>query len=530
MTHNLRTAAAAASALLMAISAGGAAFAQKPGGVLRIPVFDSPASMSIHEESAIAAERAMMGVFNNLVMFDQHVPQNSERSIVADLATGWSWSEDGTVLTLPLRQGVKWHDGKPFTAADVKCTWDILISKSSEKLRVNPRKSWYNNLGDVTTNGDHEVAFHLKRRQPSFITLLASGWSPVYPCHVSPRDMRSRPIGTGPFKFVEFKPNEVIRLARNPHYWKKDRPYLDAMEHVIIPSVSTRMLGFIAGKFDVITLQPPLLKDLKSQVPEAVCDLEPDNAARNLIVNQTAPPFDSPDLRRALTLSLDRKAFIEIITEGKGEIGGAMLPPPEGIWGMPPETLRTLSGYGLDVQKNREKGRQIMERLGYGSDKRLAIPLSARNRPVDRDPAVVLLAQLKEIYIDAELQLIETPQWYPKIMRKDYALGLTISENSLDDPDQTLYENYVCGAAHNYAGYCNPELDNLIDGQSMEADPERRKQLVWEIERKLVEDDVQPIIFYGRFATCWQPQVKGLTVMANSLFNGWRMEDVWLDK
>ena len=117
----------------------------------------------------------MMGVFNNLVMFDQHVPQNSLQSIVPDLATGWSWNEDGTELTLPLRQGVKWHDGKPFTAEDVKCTWDLLTGKSSEKLRVNPRKSWYRNLDEVTTNGDYEVTFHLKRPQPAFLALLASG-------------------------------------------------------------------------------------------------------------------------------------------------------------------------------------------------------------------------------------------------------------------------------------------------------------------------------------------------------------------
>jgi peptide/nickel transport system substrate-binding protein len=486
--------------------------------------------MSIHEESAVAAERAMMGVFNNLVMFDQHVAQNSEQSVVPDLATSWSWSGDGTVLTLPLRQGVRWHDGRPFTAADVKCTWEMLTAKSDDKLRVNPRKSWYNNLGEVTTNGDYEVVFHLKRRQPSFISLIASGWSPVYPCHVPPNDMRRHPIGTGPFKFVEFKPNEVIRVTRNPDYWKKDRPYLGAIEHVIIPSVSTRMLGFIAGKFDVITLQPPLLRDVKSQAPEAISDLEPDNANRNLIVNRAAPPFDNPDLRRALTLSLDRSAFIEIITEGQGEIGGAMLPPPEGIWGMPPETLRTLPGYGPNVQNNREEARNIMERLGYGRDKPLAIPLSARNRPVDRDPALVLLSQLKEIYIDAELQLVETPQWYPKITRKDYTVGLSTSENSLDDPDQTFYENYVCGAAHNYSSYCNPELDKLIDAQSMEADPDRRKQLVWGIERKLAKDGTAPVIFYGRFATCWRPQVKGLTPMINSLFKGWRMEDVWLDQ
>src|SRR5262252_10883340 len=171
-----------------------AAFAQKAGGILKISHFDSPASMSLLEEATAAALRPMMGVFNNLVVYDQHVAQNSMKSIVPDLATSWSSNEEGTDLTFPLREGVKWHDGKPFTAKDVKCTWDLLSGKSSEKFRINPRKSWYKNLDEVTTNGDFEVTFHLKRSQPAFIALLASGFSPVYPCHVSPRDMRSHPI------------------------------------------------------------------------------------------------------------------------------------------------------------------------------------------------------------------------------------------------------------------------------------------------------------------------------------------------
>jgi Bacterial extracellular solute-binding proteins, family 5 Middle len=110
-----------------------------------------------------------MGIFNNLIMFDQHVKQNAIKSVVPDLATGWSWSEDGTELTFALRQGVKWHDGKPFTAADVKCTWDLLLGKANDKLRVNPRKSWYRNLAEVTTNGDYEVTFRLERPQPAFV-------------------------------------------------------------------------------------------------------------------------------------------------------------------------------------------------------------------------------------------------------------------------------------------------------------------------------------------------------------------------
>jgi peptide/nickel transport system substrate-binding protein len=223
MKRDLRLLAAVGS-LSLALAATDAAFAKKAGGILKLGHFDSPASMSMLEESTQAVNRPMSGVFNNLVMFKQEVRQNSLRSIVPDLATSWSWNEEGTELTLPLRQGVKWHDGKPFTAADAKCTFDLLMDNAKEKLRINPRKSWYANVTEVTTNGDYEVTFHLKRPQPSFLALLATGWSPIYPCHVSPRDMRKHPIGTGPFKLADFKPNQSITVTRNPDYWKPGRP------------------------------------------------------------------------------------------------------------------------------------------------------------------------------------------------------------------------------------------------------------------------------------------------------------------
>ena len=257
MTRHLRALTlTAAIGLLVALSAGPAALAQKQGGILRQYIIDSPASMSIHEETTVVAERPMMAVMNNLVLFDQHVAQNSLSTIVPELATDWAWDEDGRKLVFHLRQGVKWHGGKPFTAADVKCTWDLVQGKRAEKLRVNPRKDWYTNLSDVVPNGDHEVTFILKRPQPAFIALLATGMSPVYPCHVSPAQMRQHPIGTGPFKFVEFKPNERIAVTRNPDYWKPDRPLLDGIEYTILRNRSTAILAFVAGKYELTFAAP----------------------------------------------------------------------------------------------------------------------------------------------------------------------------------------------------------------------------------------------------------------------------------
>jgi peptide/nickel transport system substrate-binding protein len=156
--------------------------------------------------------------------------------------------------------------------------------------------------------------------------------------------------------------------------------------------------------------------------------------------------------------------------------------------------------------------------------------VSTRNVEGYRDAAVIVTDQLREAYIDGTLELIDTANWFPRVIRKDYTVGVTVSEGGLDEPDQKFYETYACGAARNYSGYCSKETDALIDRQSMEADPERRRKLVWEIERRLAEDSSRPILLYSRFANCRQPWLKGLTIMTNSRFNGWRMEDVWLDR
>jgi peptide/nickel transport system substrate-binding protein len=523
---------AAAAGLLMGLVLVNPALAQKQGGILRVEYHAHPPRLSIPEFGTISVVMPMMGVFNNLVLFDQHVPQNRVESIVPDLATQWSWNEDGTELTFRLRDGVKWHDGKSFTAADVKCTFDILAGKTNEKPRSDFREAWFFNLEEVRTQGDREVRFHLKRPQPALLSMLASGYSPIYPCHLSMPDMAAHPIGTGPFKFAEYKPVRWIKLVRNPDYWKPGRPYLDGIEYILSGNRSDPLPALATGKvdmtfpYDVTVAQ---LKHVESQAPGVICELKPINGRVNLLVDG-APPFDDPVLRRAIQLSLDRRAFIDILSEGHNDIGGVLQPPPEGIWGMPPELLQTLPGYGPDVQKNRDEARGLMRSLGYGPENRLSVAVSASKSALHRDPAAILIDQLKEIWIEGEFKPVEVAHWIDRLTRKAFTLAVDLSMSVLDDPDTQYYQNYSCQSPRNYTGYCNPEVEALIDKQSAEGDPVKRKDLVWLIERKLIEDAVRPTLFFMRQGTCWQPQVKGLTLMDNSIFNSWRMEDVWLDR
>jgi peptide/nickel transport system substrate-binding protein len=180
---------------------------------------------------------------------------------------------------------------QPFTLADVRCTWDPLTGRAAERLRLNPRKSWWNNVAEIATDSPAEATFVLKRLQPLIRPLIASGYAPVYPlpCFAAR-------YAAAPDRFVEFKPDESIRLVRNPDR-KPGRPCLDGIEYTIIPNRSTAILAFTAGKFDLTfpyEVTVPLMKDVKSQASQAVFELVPSNASTNLLVNREAAPNRQP--------------------------------------------------------------------------------------------------------------------------------------------------------------------------------------------------------------------------------------------
>ena len=143
---------------------------------------------------------------------------------------------------------------------------------------------------------------------------------------------------------------------------------------------------------------------------------------------------------------------------------------------------------------------------------------------------MILTDQLKKIYITSELDILDTPRWYARLAKKDYTIGLNLTGVSVDDPDGNIVENYSCKSERNYTQYCNAEVDRLLVAQSSELDREKRKKMVWDIERLLVEDAARPIILHSTAGNCWQPHVKNFRPHDNSQYNNLRFEDVWLEK
>ena len=505
-------------------------YAQKSGGVLRRAAIENPPSASIHEELQAATVIPFAPVFNNLVVFDPSKNMSRSETIVPDLAASWAWSADHKTLTFKLRRGVKWHDGKPFTSADVKCTWDAVTEKRDAGWRKSPRKPWYVNLQEITVEGEDQVSFHLTQPQPSFLSYLSGGFSPVYPCHVDGRQMRQLPIGTGPFMAKSFEQGKMIRLVRNPSYFKTGRPYLDGIDMPIISSTGTRNLAFIAGETDMYNPSATLLAEVKAKVPGATCQVGMSGGYTQLLINPAVPPFGDVRIRKAMALTLDRSAIVKTKGAGLDRIGGELLPPPLGAWGLSEAELASMPGFGPNIEKSREEARKLMREAGYGPDKPLTIVLSSRDIPSYRDTAVMLLDQLSKIYVKGEMKVVDTALWSNLLAKRGYAVAVRSRGPAIDDPDVAFYESYACNARTNYSGYCDKEVEAMIDKQSAMIDLAARKRLVADIDRKLQMEAVRPTITFNALPYCWRPYVKGYVPSMNNQYSHLRMEDVWLDK
>jgi peptide/nickel transport system substrate-binding protein len=526
-----------AAVLVVIVAAGGTpALGQTPksGGILNVAQRGDPAQgFAIHETSTIDVVWPGAPCFNNLVVYDPLKKQESIDTIIGDLAEKWSWQDNYRNLVFFLRKGVKWHDGQPFTSKDVKYTFDMIreAPDAQAKLRLNPRKDWYANVDAIEVPDPQTVVFRLKRPQPSLLALLASGYSPVYPAHVPPAEFRTRCIGTGPFKFKEWRKGEYIDYVKNPDYFIKGRPYLDGLRFVVIKEQGTRVAGVQAGRLDAAfpgDVSITKAEELRKAVPNLVITKTHQNVNDNLIMNIKRPPFDNVKVRRALSLAIDRADYVKTVHQGAAVVGASMAPKPYGVWGLMDKDLRQLPGYGK-AEENRAQAKKLLAEAGFGPSKPLKVEMGTRAIEIYVNFASFVIDQLKRVGVEATLKQYETAQWHPKVTRRDYEMGANLTGIGPDDPDANFFENYACGSPRNYTDYCSEQVMKMIEAQSQELDAKKRLQLVWQIQKKLEEDAARPVMGWRMdYYSHWN-YVKNL-VPHQSIYNWSRMQEVWLDK
>jgi peptide/nickel transport system substrate-binding protein len=520
---------------LAVLAAAGAPAAQTPrrGGVLNAMLIENPPGFSIHESATIAGVWPVAPCFSNLAIFDPLKPVENADTIVPELAEKWSWQDNYRSLVFFLRRNVKWHDGRPFSATDVKYTFDVVreASDAPARLRLNPRKEWYANVEAVEAPEPHTVVFRLKRPQPSLLLMLASGYSPVYPAHVPLNDLRQRCVGTGPFRLKQYLPGTMVELERNPDYFVPGRPYLDGIRYPIITERGTRLAALQTGRLDVsqpLEMTKTTAETLRQAVPSLVVTVIGQNGSDNVVVNHKRPPFDSVAVRRAISLAMDRRAYVKGVRHDGAVVGAALMPPPHGTWGLPARELGALPGY-RDPARDKAEARKLLAEAGLGPGKPLRVDLTTRNIAIYVDLASFVADQLRQVGIEATVKQLESAQYFPALARREYQIGANLTASGIDDPDGYLFENYKCGASRNYTDYCDEAMDTLIDQQSQELSRDRRLKLVWEIQRRLEVDVARPMLGWrNEYFTRW-PYVKNL-VPHNSLYNYGRMQEVWLDK
>ncbi|MEX2146100.1 MAG: ABC transporter substrate-binding protein, partial [Candidatus Rokuibacteriota bacterium] len=445
----------------------------------------------------------------------------------------WSWQDNYRNLVFFLRKGVTWHDGQPFTSKDVKYTFDMVreASDAQAKLRLNPRKGWYENVEAIEAADAHTVVFRLKRPQPSLLAMLASGYAPVYPAHVPPAEFRTRCVGTGPFKFKEWRKGEFIDYVKNTDYFIKGRPYLDGIRFVVIKEQGTRVAAVQAGRLDAAFPGDVSISqgaELKKAVPQLVITKAHQNVNDNLIMNTKRPPFDNVKVRRALSMAIDRAEYVKTVHQGDAVVGASLAPKPFGVWGLIEKDLKALPGYGT-AENNRAAARKILAEAGYGPSNPLKVDMGTRAIEIYVNFASFVVDQLKRVGVEATLSQFETAQWHPKVTRRDYQMGANLTGIGPDDPDANFFENYACGSPRNYTDYCDEQAMKMMEAQSQELDPKKRLQIVWDIQKKLEQDAARPVMGWRMAAHTTWPYVKNF-VAHQSIYNWARMQEVWLDK
>ena len=516
---------------------GSTGFAQgtkpKRGGILNSLLIEDPPGLIIHESATVSNVWPMSPCYSNLVLFDPLKPLESVDTVIPELAERWSWQDNYKNLVFFLRKNVKWHDGKPFTSADVKYTFDVAreAPDAPAKLRLSARKEWWTNVAAIEAHEPYTVVFHLKRPQPSLLLMLASGYSPVLPAHVPINELRQRCVGTGPFRQKEWLRGQLVELERNPDYFVPGRPYLDGIRYTIIRERGTRLAALQAGRLDAfvpLEMTKAMADAARSGAPSLVITEIGQNGSDNVLINHKRAPFDNALVRRAVNFALDRRSYVKSVRQDGAVIGAALMPKPMGFWGLGEPDLRNLAGY-REPARDKAEAKRLLAEAGHGPGKPLRLEMVTRTSPIYVDLASYAVDQLRLVGIEATIKQLDTSAWFPALARREFQIAANLTAGGFDDPDAYLVENYKCGSSRNYTDYCSETMDRQIEQQSQELDRTKRLKMVSDIQRTLEAEVARPMLGWRKEYFAQYPYVKNL-VPHNALYNYGRMQEVWLDR
>jgi peptide/nickel transport system substrate-binding protein len=496
------------------------------GGVLLAAIGADAPSLDPHQEQTFATLQPVAPLYSTLLQIDPYKYPN----VIGDVAREWTIAPDGLTYTFKLHSNIRFHDGSPLTSADVKASYDKILSPPDGVRSI--RKHHYSAVESVEAPDPGTVVFKLKFPSASLLTNLASPWNVIYPkkyLDQDPNHFKKNVVGSGPFRFKSYTRGSTFEGERNPDYFVKDRPYLDGYKFFISTETSVRAAAVRSGRAHVEFRDLPLseAESIKKQLGDkVVVQQTPFVIHFDIAINNTAKPFTDVRVRRALSLGLDRYTGAKVLHQLTGLRDVGALTRPGTDWSMTPAELERFPGFGRDAEKNRAEARKLLAEAGYPNG--FKVVLKNRNIKLPyQDFAVYVIQEWRKIGIEAEHRPLETASWYADGRDQgNFELMVFPTGAFVDDPDQLLAP-YVSGSPQNWARYSNPAIDDLYARQARTLDPAERRRLVIELQ-KLVLDNVYyvPGLWWSRNVVHWA-KMRNWTAPP-SHFTNQKLQDVWL--
>ncbi|MDQ1750998.1 MAG: peptide/nickel transport system substrate-binding protein [Pseudonocardiales bacterium] len=455
-------------------STGGSAAAGAPvsGGTLTAALTGNPSSMDPAAAGIYTSLQVLDNIFNKLITMDEH------GKFVGELAKSWTQSDDLT-YTFDLVDNATFHNGEKFTADDVKYTFERIVNPKT----ASSYASAYTSIKTIEVVSPTKVTFKLKTPFAPFLTNLTQNGEIVNKKAIESSDPTRKPVGTGPFQFVEWVQGDHITLKKNPKYFKSGQPYLDQIEFRFLNVDKSRIAALQSGQVDWVDAVPlDQLSALKKNPAYTYATSPAAGIPDFVAMNTSKAPFNNKALRQAVQAAVDRKEILNIAYFGAGEVGAMEVPSGSQWFG---GTDPYAAGPNLAVAK------QKMAEAGYANGLTVTF-LSLPQYPELQKTAVVLRDQLKKIGINLQIQQLEVTVWFDRYAKGDYQMTSAYWSGTID-PDNFYSTQLVTGSPNNYCKYSNPQLDALINKARSITDQGQRKTLYEQI-RGIVWEDA-PLVF-----------------------------------
>ncbi|MEE9276553.1 MAG: ABC transporter substrate-binding protein, partial [bacterium] len=518
-------------ALALALSSASAA--PKRGGVVNWFIYGDPTRLDVHAESPLSVQQAVAGVYSGLL---QHDPLNPGK-IIPDLATSYTASAGKTVFTFKLRKGVKWHDGKPFTAKDVVFSFKRVTKKGFRSPRCGTLMRPL--LKNIEALDDHTVKFTLKHTAGTFIPSVGSAWCVILPEHIAKRDGDFKKaksiIGTGPFKFKRYRRGSVVEWVRNPDYFIKGIPYVDGVKQYILRGKATQLAAAKAGRVMLWDTWPPMSKSMADELKNArgkeiKTYTWPINTVYAFYMNPKRKPFDNPDIRKAVRLAIDRQQIIDKVFEGAGSACELLDRTLYGDWVLPrAEVLNAPGCNPANRAKDVAEAKRLVKKH-YPNGVTIEVATRAVANYADRSQLAI--QQLRKVGFKVKFKTYESAVGFRNWGRGNFTvIGSQDTAMIMSDPHGFFALMYSTDGGRNYARWKDPKMDAMIAKGLREADTAKRKKIYHDLQRYIIAQDDHPMIIMtwieGYFFE--DKKLKNYK-QATTVYDNNTFQKVWLDK